>query len=56
MMFDHSEKAVVRTPFLSALHPQPPEAAPLPLGVAKALAGLVHSGPWGVLRMLLSRG
>lgn len=54
-MFDHTQKAVVRTPFLSAAHPLPAQYAPLPLGVAKVIAGLTHSGVWGALKMVFAR-
>lgn len=50
-----TQKAVVRTPFISSLHVQPEQYAPLPLGAAKIVAGLVHGGPWGALKMALSR-
>ena len=52
-LYDHPQKAVVRTPFVSAAHVQPPKYAPVSLGAAKVIAGLVHSGLWGVLKMLL---
>ncbi len=51
-MFDHPEKTVVRTPFLSGVHPMPPTASKLPLSVAKVVAGLTHSGVLGVFKML----
>lgn len=54
-MFDHTQKAVVRTPFVSAGHPQPEKYSPLPLGVAKVIAGLTHSGPWGAVKMFMAR-
>ena len=50
-LFDHPEKTVVRTPFLSGLHPMPPNTTKLPLRVAKVVAGLSHSGLLGALRM-----
>lgn len=50
-MFDHSQKAVVRTPFVSSLHLLPQRYSPLPLPVAKIVAGLVHGGPLGALKM-----
>jgi acyl-CoA reductase-like NAD-dependent aldehyde dehydrogenase len=54
-MYDYTQKAVVRTPFVSSLHTQPERYAPLTLGPAKFLAGLIHGGPLGALRMALSR-
>lgn len=52
-LFDKPQKTVVRTPFVSALHPMPPSVSPVGLGTAKVIAGLAHSGLLGVLRMLL---
>lgn len=46
-----TQKAVVRTPFISSLHTQPERYAPLTLGPAKVIAGLIHGGPLGALRM-----
>lgn len=43
----------MRTPFISSVHPLPAHYSPLPLGAAKLVAGLTHSGLWGGLRMLL---
>lgn len=54
-MFDYTQKAVVRTPFISSLHTQPERYAPLTLGPAKVIAGLIHGGPLGALRMAFSR-
>lgn len=56
LMLDHTEKAVVRTPFVSALHPQPERYAPVPLPVAKLVAGAMHGGLWGGLKLMLGRG
>lgn len=53
-MYDHPQKTVVRTPFLSGVHPMPPSASPLPPAVAKAVVGLTHSGVGGLLRMLFA--
>lgn len=50
-----TQKCVVRTPFVSALHTQPEQYAPITLGTAKVIAGLVHGGLLGALRMALSR-
>ena len=55
LMFDHPQKAVLRTPFVTALHPTPEGSSPLPLGPAKAIAGFVHGGLWGALKMVLRR-
>ncbi|PSC71464.1 NAD-dependent aldehyde dehydrogenase [Micractinium conductrix] len=52
-LFDHVQKTVIRTPFVCAAHPLPEKYAPMPLGAAKLVAGLVHSGPVGALRLLL---
>lgn len=41
----------MRTPFISSLHTQPERYAPLTLGPAKVIAGLIHGGPLGALRM-----
>lgn len=54
-MFDATQKAVVRLPFVNAAQPMPEKYAPMPLGVAKVIAGLMHSGLWGALRMLAAR-
>lgn len=48
-----AQKTVIRTPFVCAAHPLPEKYAPMPLGAAKLVAGLVHSGPVGALRLLL---
>ncbi len=50
-----AQKSVVRTPFVSSLHTQPERYAPVGLGAAKVIAGLIHGGPLGALRMALSR-
>ncbi|KAL4457777.1 hypothetical protein ABPG75_012642 [Micractinium tetrahymenae] len=54
-LFDRPQKAAVRAPFICAAQPLPEKYAPMPLGLAKAIAGLMHSGPWGALRMLMAR-
>lgn len=54
-LFDHTQKAVVRTPFISAAHPLPAKYSPMPLGVAKVIAGLSHSGLWGALKMAFAK-
>ncbi|KAL4443037.1 hypothetical protein ABPG77_008528 [Micractinium sp. CCAP 211/92] len=54
-MFDATRKAVVRLPFVNAAQPMPAKYSPMPLGLAKAIAGLMHSGVWGALRMLAAR-
>lgn len=51
-LYDHPQKTVVRTPFVSPLHPLPPQLSAMPLLVAKILVGLIHSGIFGVLKML----
>lgn len=52
-LYDKPQKTVLKTPFVSSIHPLPPNVNPLPMGVAKVVAGLSHSGLLGVLRMLL---
>lgn len=52
-LFDHPQKAVVRTPFISPLHPLPAKYSAVPLGVAKAVVGLINGGARGLLKMLL---
>lgn len=52
-LYDHPQKQVVRSPFVGSIQPMPPHVQSLPLGVAKVVAGLAHSGLRGVLRMLL---
>ena len=52
-LFDQPQKAVVRTPFISPLHPLPAKYSAVPLGVAKAVVGLINGGVRGVLKMLL---
>lgn len=54
-LFDHTQKAVVRTPFISAAHPLPAKYSPMPLGVAKVIAGLSHGGLWGALKMAFAK-
>lgn len=54
-MYDHAQKSVVRTPFVSSLHPLPPRHAPMPLSTAKVVAGVMHGGLLGALRMAFSR-
>lgn len=51
-MYDAPQKSVVRTPFMSALHPMPPHRQPIKLGVAKVVAGLSHSGLLGLIKLL----
>ena len=51
-LFDHPQKAVVRTPFTTPLHPMPAKYSAMPLGVAKAVAGLINGGLRGLLKML----
>ena len=54
-MYDHAQKSVVRTPFVSSLHPLPLKYSAMGMGTAKFVAGLIHGGLLGALRMALSR-
>jgi hypothetical protein len=45
----------MRTPLVSSAHPQPAKDKPIPLGAAKLIAGLSHSGLWGALKMVFAR-
>lgn len=54
-MYDHTEKCVYKTPFISAAHPMPERYGPISLGLGKLIAGLTHSGFWGAAKLLLAR-
>lgn len=52
LMFDHSQKCVVWSPFVSLVHSLPERHLPLPMGVAKVVSGLLHSGVPGAIKLM----
>lgn len=53
LMFDHSQKSVVRTPFTNGVQPMPPTVkSPMNLTMTRALVGFVHSGLFGAIKGL----
>lgn len=56
LMFDHSAKCVVRSPFWSLAHMVPERYLPIPLPAAKMVAGLVHGGPGAAVKMMARGG